>query len=193
MLQNEKVSNILYDEVLNKCLLLLQKLNQHEEEKISIAIEIGRNIHSLTENADFSLIRRLSRDISKRTGKLYLPSQFSEFRQLYLNFQNIERIKDKAKNVLNQLTLDFAIKLSETNKKSKKNYEESKNQYFLILQRIEKLLIKLDILIEENFPDEDKINEIIKKFNLLQDKITDIVNNLQIQRKSPQLSIFDEI
>ncbi|WP_297213466.1 MULTISPECIES: hypothetical protein [Thermodesulfovibrio] len=192
MIQKEKIADSLYEEVLKDCLSLLQKFANHEEEKIGIAIEIGKTVNSLIEKTqDTFILQKLSRDISQKTGKLYLPSQFSQFHQLYLNFQDMEQVKEKTKNILNQLSLDLLFTISNT--ESKKNNKENQNPYFLILRRIEKLLIKLDILVDEKSPTEDDLKEILKKLKLLQDKFDEITKNIQAPRESSQLSIFIEM
>lgn len=191
MIQKEKIADSLYEEVLKDCLSLLQKFANHEEQKIEIAIEIGKTLNSLIENTqDASILKKLSRDISLKTGKLYLPSQFSKFHQLYLNFHNIDQVKEKTKSILNQLSLDLLLKIFDINKKSEKNPGEKQNPYFSILHRIEKLIIKLDILIDEQCPTEDDQKQILERIKLLKDKFDEIAKNLQSLRKNSQLYIF---
>lgn len=192
MIQKEKIADSLYEEVLKDCLSLLQKFATHEEQRIGIAIEIGKAVNTLIENTqDTFILKKLSRDISQKTGKLYLPSQFSQFHQLYLNFQDMEQVKEQTKNILNQISLDLLLKISNT--ETKKNTKENQNPYFLILRRIDKLLIKLDILVYEKSPTEDDLREILKKLTLLKDKFDKIIKNLQSTSGSSQLSIFEEM
>lgn len=192
MIQKEKIADSLYEEVLKDCLYLLQKFANHEEQKIAIAIEIGKAVNTLIENTqDTFILKKLSRDISQKTGKLYLPSQFSQLHQLYLNFQDMEKVKEQTKNILNQISLDLLLKISNT--ETKKNTKENQNPYFLILRRIDKLLIKLDILVYEKSPTEDDLREILKKLTLLKDKFDKIIKNLQSTSGSSQLSIFEEM
>lgn len=192
MILKEKIADSLYEEVLKDCLSLLQKFANHEEQKIVIAIEIGKTVNSLIEKTqDTFILKKLSRDISQRTGKLYLPSQFSQFHQLYLNFQDMEQVKEQTKNILNQISLDLLFKISSI--ETKKNTKENHNPYFLILRRIDKLLIKLDILADEKSPTENDLREILKKITLLKDKFDKIIKKLQSPEGSSQLSIFEEM
>lgn len=192
MIQKEKIADSLYEEVLKDCLSLLQKFATHVEQRIGIAIEIGKAVNTLIENTqDTFILKKLSRDISQKTGKLYLPSQFSQFHQLYLNFQDMEQVKEQTKNILNQISLDLLLKISNT--ETKKNTKEKQNPYFLILRRFDKLLIKLDILVYEKSPTEDDLREILKKLTLLKDKFDKIIKNLQSTSRSSQLSIFEEM
>lgn len=103
----------------------------------------------------------------------------------------MKQVKEKTKNIVNQLSLDLLFKISNTDKKSE-NHNEKQNSYFLILRRIEKLLVKLDISINEQFPTEDDLTEILKKIELLRDKCDEIIKNLQSPKKATQISIFEE-
>lgn len=190
MTQKEKITDGVYEEVLEKSLLLLQKFANHEEQKIEIGIEIGKTVNLLIEKQqDTSILKKLSRDITRKTGKLYLPTHFLSFHQLFLNFHNMKQVKEKTKNIVNQLSLDLLFKISNTDKKSE-NHNEKQNSYFLILRRIEKLLVKLDISINEQFPTEDDLTEILKKIELLRNKCDEIIKNLQSPKKATQISIF---
>jgi len=187
----EKKNENIYREVLTQCINLLKKMSDYEEEQILLAFEIGKNVDKLLKeySSDDSVIKRLSREISKQLGKFFEPSIFIQYQQLYLNFGTIESIKEKTK-IMNEIDMNTLLEIVSKSKNNQtKNHQNNISIFITILKKIERLSEKLNNLLYEKTPSDEEIEEIKKIKELIIKKLNqfdDIIEN-----KNSQICLYN--
>jgi hypothetical protein len=184
----------LYKQVLKNCIECLEKLNEFEVSKLPIIMKLGSEIDNLVSSQDDKepLLKRLSRDISKSRKKMIDYETLETYHQLYLDYDSPENLKQEA----NELSCDVSVEMlsgmmkegARNNKRGKGSTSE--NDAICILDKIKKLLIKVEIMFEDNPLDEDKKGEIENKFDNIRDKFDVLEKLIRISSGSRQQKLF---
>jgi len=186
MIKKQYKNDATFNGVVKRCIELLGKMRQHEENQILLAHEIGKEVDTLLKNnsENNSIIIRLSREIVKQTGKFYQPNKFIQYRQLYLNFENAENIIKQTK-IINEIDIDILLKIFPINKNIQNGISKKDiNIFILTIKKIERLVNKLYDLINKKPPVDEEIDKIIERIETINKKmhqVTEIIKNKSFQ------------
>jgi len=186
MSTKEKKNENIYQEVLRECINLIKKMNDYQQEQIFLAFEIGKNVDQLLKeySSDDSVLKRLSREISKQLGKFFEPSRFIQYQQLYLNFGTVESIREKTK-IMNEIDINILLKIIPNSKN--KNHKNDISIFIKMLKKIEKLSEKLNNLLYEKTPTDEEIEEINEIIKLIDKKL----NQFKQKLKNSQICLYN--
>jgi len=189
MFAKEKKNENIYQEVLMQCINLIKKMNDYQQEQIFLAFEIGKNVDQLLKeySSDDSVLKRLSREISKQLGKFFEPSRFIQYQQLYLNFGTVESIREKTK-IMNEIDINILLKIIPNSKNNQnKNIKNDISIFIKMLKKIEKLSEKLNNLLYEKTPTDEEIEEINEIMQLIDKKL----NQFKQKLKNSQICLYN--
>jgi len=188
-MEKKKTDAPLYGEILEQCVELLQKAQDHEEQKIRLLLQVGEKVDTLMNQTgeQEKLLKRLSRDISVRRGRLVLPAELKEFRQLYLSFGETFYNGTPGKLVTGQ-TLE-ALRELVRNRVKKKSHDR-KSVPLNVVKKINNHIRNLLSKLEEWNPDEGEIQEFRDQVEVMKALIFDVVKFVNVLGTSKQLSLF---
>lgn len=83
---------IIYQKTLSETVALLNEFHDCESRRIQIAIAVGAKLNVLiaAHDNDEKVVTKLSREISNNRGKVTLPSELLQYRQLHLQLRSEE-------------------------------------------------------------------------------------------------------
>jgi hypothetical protein len=145
-------------------------------------MQLGQQIDILVKISTdkTSLMMRLSRDISKARGKVISSNKLEAYQQLFLRFDSTENLIQETKELRTDVSVDLLLEMVEVNVQSGKNAKckNDKNNVIYLLEKIKKLLVDVEVLIELKPLDnsnkeiaELKFRDVHHKFNALNDLI----------------------
>lgn len=181
-----------YESILEECIAFLEEVTQTEEKKICSEMEIGKRIDRLVgegENDD-AVIKRLARDIAKMRGKIILTSKLYEYRQLYLNFRNIETIRRIAANSLTDISTGMLLGLTGGSKEAGDEDTTNKNDFVSPLIKVLKLLTGFTAKIEDRELSKKELSEVAKNLESIRDKTDSILHVVQNYEGRCQMDLF---
>jgi len=184
----------LYSNVLKNCIECLDKVNEFEVSKLPIIMKLGSEIDNLVSSQDDkeALLKRLSRDISKTRKKLIDYETLESYHQLYLDYDTPENLNQEVNNLSCDISADMLSGMMKEGARKDRGYKGStvENDVISILDKIKKLLIKVEIVFEEQPLDDDKKEVIENKFDNLRGKFDALGNLLHSSNVARQHDLF---
>jgi len=161
-------------------------MNDYQQEQIFLAFEIWKNVDQLLKeySSDDSVLKRLSREISKQLGKFFEPGRFIQYQQFYLNFGTVESIREKTK-IMNEIDINILLKIIPNSKN--KNHKNDIGIFIKMLKKIEKIFEKLNNLLYEKTPTDEEIEEINEIIKLIDKKL----NQFKQKLKNSQICLYN--
>ncbi len=182
----------IYLDILAECISILDKVNQNEQAQISLKLEIGKKIDLLvSEEADGdAIIKKLARDIGKTRGKIILTSQLYEYRQLYLNFGNVQTIKSIAGKSMTDISTEMLLGLAGKSEEAVEDDKKKNEDLLSVLAKVLKFLTKFETRLEDREFNVKVLAEATRNVELIQNKTNSILHIIRNYGGKNQMDLF---